>query len=150
MMTTLEFTTHIPATPKQLFEFHLDITNVRIITPPFIRIRFASKPDIIRQGSCITVEIKQFGIWLPWEITIEQLHENSSMTDRQTGKGPFSYWKHEHLFSPSGTGTLLTDRLSYQLPFGRIGKIFDALLFRHVQRWIFRYRHKKTAEYFSK
>ena len=34
--------------------------------------------------------------------------------------GPFEAWRHEHLFAVAGEGrTLLTDHVTYRLPFGR-------------------------------
>ena len=37
--------------------------------------------------------------------------------------GPFPVWRHEHLFAVAGDGrTLLTDHVTYELPFGALGR----------------------------
>ncbi|MFZ4618914.1 MAG: SRPBCC family protein [Bacteroidota bacterium] len=148
-MTVLEFTSSIPASRRALFEFHTDFTNVKIVTPPFIRLRFAAVPLKMMEGSRMTVEIFQGIRWMPWDVTVEKLVPDSLLVDVQSGRGPFRYWKHEHIISDNEGSIFLTDRLHYQLPFGFIGKIADLLFFRMIHSMLFSYRHKKTKEFFQ-
>lgn len=148
-MTVLEFTSEIPATQRDLYEFHMDFSNVRIITPPIIITRFSRVPETMAAGSSIVVEINQLGIWIPWEITVKEVIPNRLLVDEQNGKGPFQRWRHEHRFEESGSTSRLTDRIEYALPFGVLGKIADAVIMRFVQKRIFAYRHKKTIQYFQ-
>jgi ligand-binding SRPBCC domain-containing protein len=147
-MTTLEFTSEVPATQRELFDFHMDFTNVRIVTPPVILTRFAKVPETMRPGSCIVVEINQLGFWLPWEITVQQIVPDQLLVDVQQGRGPFKNWTHEHRFMPHGDTSVLTDKIMYTLPFGPFGALIDLAVMRFVQKKIFAYRHKKTIEYF--
>ncbi len=96
----------------------------------------------------MTVEIRQFGHWIPWDVTVEKLEPDSLMVDVQSGRGPFKFWKHEHHFIEKDNAVFLMDRLSYQLPFGLLGTIIDLIIFRWIQKMLFSYRHKKTREYF--
>lgn len=148
-ITTLEFSTEIDSTAKELFEFHTNFANVVLITPPIIKTRFISIPVKMEIGSRITIEVNQFGYWMPWEIIIEHLEPYCLMVDCQSGKGPFETWRHEHRFFEHNGKSILVDKISYQLPFGLAGEIIDILLMRFIQKLVFRYRHKKTKEYFK-
>ncbi len=147
-MTTLEFTSRIPADQRSLFNFHTNFTNVGLVTPSFITMRFITIPDLMREGSNMTVELRQFGRWIPWDVTVECLIPHSLMVDVQSGRGPFKTWRHEHHFIEKSDGVYLLDRLHYELPFGAAGKLFDLFIFRTINRLLFSYRHKKTKEYF--
>jgi ligand-binding SRPBCC domain-containing protein len=148
-MTILEFSTEINATQKELFDFHTNFKNVAIVTPPVFKVRFVTIPDSMAEGSEMTIEIKQFGLWMPWDVKVEKLIQNSLMVDYQSGRGPFKYWKHEHQFTERNNKTILKDRIEYQLPFGILGLLIDVIVMRFVQKMVFAYRHKKTKEYFS-
>lgn len=148
-MTVLEFSTEINATQKELFDFHTNFKNVVIVTPPVFKVRFVKIPETMAEGSEMTIEIKQFGLWMPWDVKVEKLIQNSLMVDYQSGRGPFKYWRHEHLFTERNNKTVLIDRIEYQLPFGILGLLVDIILMRFIQKVVFAYRHKKTKEYFS-
>ncbi len=148
-MAVLEFSTEINATQKELFDFHTNFKNVAIVTPPVFEVRFVMIPDSMAEGSEMTVEIKQFGFWIPWDVKVKELIPNSLLVDYQSGRGPFKSWKHKHLFTIRNSRTVLTDRIEYQLPFGILGLLVDIILMRFIQKMVFAYRHKKTKEYFS-
>lgn len=98
----------------------------------------------------MTVEIFQGIRWMPWDVTVEKLIPDSILVDVQSGRGPFQYWKHEHIIIEKDGSVFLTDRIHYQLPFGSIGRFADLLFFRKIQFMLFSYRHKKTIEYFQR
>jgi ligand-binding SRPBCC domain-containing protein len=59
-----------------------------------------------------------------------------SFTDEQI-RGPFRYFRHEHLFRPHGAGTLMMDRVSFAAPLGFLGRIAERLvLIRYMRRLI--------------
>lgn len=147
-MAELEFVSQIPATQRALFRFHMDFSNVRIVTPPFIKTRFLTVPDTMAAGSRITVEVRQPWGWMPWDILVERVEENTLLIDVQNGRGPFAVWRHEHRFEVRDSATFLVDRISYALPFGPLGRAVDFLFMQWIQRSVFRYRHRKTIEYF--
>ena len=59
-------------------------------------------------------------------------------------RGPFRSWRHEHAFSTESTGTRVTDKVSYTLPFGVFGRCVDWLVARHVLRATFAPRARAT------
>jgi ligand-binding SRPBCC domain-containing protein len=59
--------------------------------------------------------------------------------------GPFPTWEHTHRFFADGEGTIVSDRVEYELPGGALGRVVSPL------GWVgfepmFRGRHKKTKE----
>ena len=43
-------------------------------------------------------------------------------------EGPFRSFIHDHTFEPRGTGTLMTDSVSFQSPVPMLGALFDRLV----------------------
>jgi ligand-binding SRPBCC domain-containing protein len=128
----------------------MDFANVRIVTPPLIKVRFAALPATLEAGSTLTVEMNQFGWWMPWDISVREVVPNQLLVDEQSGRGPFRAWRHEHHFIEENGTTILMDRIEYELPFGLLGRAVDALLMQFIQRRVFAYRHLKTIEYFRR
>ena len=56
--------------------------------------------------------------------------------------GPYRMWHHEHHFERKYGGVLMTDRVSYKLPFGIIGRMAHALFVRKQLKQIFAYRQE--------
>lgn len=54
----------------------------------------------------------------------------------QQQSGPFRSWRHEHTFDPLPSGaTLMTDRVDFSSPVGRLGSAVDrAVLIRYMSR----------------
>lgn len=148
-MTTLEFTVTIHAEQKDVFEFHANFNNVVIVTPPHIKIRFEQIPEKLKVGSEISIAMRQLGIWIPWDVKIVEFKPYSKIVDMQMKRGPFKSWKHEHIFTAVDNTTILTDRISYELPFGILGRLIDSLFVQRLQKKIFNFRHIKTNKYFS-
>ncbi len=66
-------------------------------------------------------------------------------------RGPYRHWHHEHLFTPAGGGgTLMRDRVDYDLPLGPLGGIAHALFVRRDLERIFDHRRLAVERYFTK
>jgi len=79
-----------------------------------------------------------------WRVRIENVDEPIAVDDVALA-GPFRSWRHEHLFTFAGEDrTLLTDRITYRLPFGVAGRVADRLVVRRMLLRAFRERHART------
>jgi ligand-binding SRPBCC domain-containing protein len=59
--------------------------------------------------------------------------------------GPFRRFEHTHLMDPDGAGGCwLTDRIEYELPFGKLGEIGGGWIARRKLERMFEYRHDVT------
>jgi len=93
-----------------------------------------------------------------WDAEISEFAWNDHFCDRQLRRGPFAYWKHCHRVQSetrtdnSGTpisGTLLQDKVDYELPLGKLGNIANSLFVASQLRSTFAYRHDRTIELLS-
>lgn len=89
-------------------------------------------------------------IRLRWDAEITEFVWNDHFCDIQLARGPFRHWRHCHRVYPESRegrhGTLLTDQVEYELPFGRLGEYAHSLVLSHQIEAAFAYRHRRTTE----
>jgi ligand-binding SRPBCC domain-containing protein len=100
----------------------------------------------LRMGSEVRLRARQLP--LPraqtWLIRVVQFEPPVLIVDEML-RGPFAAWRHEHRFAElPGGGTRLTDRVTYRLPGGRLGRVADAALGRRLLLGTFRSRQART------
>ncbi|ROP48105.1 MULTISPECIES: SRPBCC family protein [unclassified Rathayibacter] len=85
-------------------------------------------------GEEVTWQARHFGVRLRLTSRITAFDAPHSFTDEQT-RGPFRSFRHEHRFEPDGSGSVMTDRLTFRAPFGVLGRVAERLvLARHLRR----------------
>jgi ligand-binding SRPBCC domain-containing protein len=100
------------------------------------------------EGLMITYKVSPvLGIPLGWITEIKTVQDGVFFVDEQR-KGPYKIWHHEHHFEAVEGGVLMTDIVSYTLPFGFLGKLAHWLFVRKELEAIFEYRFKKVDELF--
>ena len=86
---------------------------------------------------------------LRWDAQITEFVWNEHFCDVQH-RGPFSFWRHCHRLSSETRngqeGTLLRDEVEYKLPGGPLGTLAAKIGGNLQFRYIFGYRHRRTAE----
>jgi ligand-binding SRPBCC domain-containing protein len=88
-------------------------------------------------GDEVTWEGKHFGITQRLSSRVTEFRPNSFFQDRMT-KGAFRSLAHDHFFEPRGGGTLMTDVMTFEAPFGLIGWLAERLvLAAHLRRFLF-------------
>jgi ligand-binding SRPBCC domain-containing protein len=129
------------------------------ITPPPPQPVTSSRPSSIAAGAGtkLTISFRPFPyspIRVPWDAEISEFLWNDHFCDRQL-RGPFAYWHHcHHVMSVTRTdcsgspttGTLLEDKVDYELPLGIFGNIANSLFVASQLRSAFAYRHARTAQ----
>lgn len=92
--------------------------------------------------------------WVPrrvsWMARITEFEWNSHFCDEQVhGHGPFTYFRHRHGICAQARqgqqGTLVTDSIEYELPFGWLGRLGNGMVRRQMQR-SFAYRQRRLPE----
>lgn len=97
-MLILEFPLDLPGVSRgALWKFHRDPTALERLTPPEKKIRVVERPMDMHAGARVVLRVRQFGLWLTWISLIEVWEPETRFVDVQE-KGPFAYWRHEHLF----------------------------------------------------
>jgi ligand-binding SRPBCC domain-containing protein len=145
-MAHLTFSTEIAAPIDDVFAFHLDPRNAARIAPPGMHVLSVDAPIRVQRGDEIVLVVRQ----LPspfrqrWRVRIAEVDPPIAIVDVALAS-PFRAWRHEHLFTFAGEGrTLLTDRITYELPLGALGRLADRLIVRRMLSRAFRQRQART------
>lgn len=140
---SLEVTQFVKIPLKTAWDFFSSPGNLSKITPKRMGFNITSGPQAkMYPGQIITYNVSPvFGIKTNWVTEITHVVEESFFVDEQRF-GPYRMWHHEHHFQVQDDGVLMTDRVSYKLPFGIFGRIAHALFVKNQLNQIFEYREK--------
>lgn len=134
---------------EKIFNFHLDTTNISVISPPFpkvLKVEMSEKP--LKKGSKVKLVIDFLLFKQIWLIDIAEVIPGSLITDLQE-EGPFKFWEHNHQFTKKNGAVLMTDEIRFLPPFGIFGWL--ALPFVYLQLYLmFSDRHRRTKKYFER
>lgn len=107
-------------------------------------------PDEMYEGLMISYTVRPLlGIPMNWVTEITHVKEGVFFVDEQR-KGPYRIWHHEHHFKEVVGGVEMTDIVSYEVPFGILGRLVHPLIVRKKLEEIFEYRFKVVDEIFGK
>lgn len=123
-----------------VFSFFSDAANLGRITPPRLNFKILTPlPIDMKTGAEIDYQIRLFGVPFGWKTLIESFEPKRRFIDRQL-KGPYKLWRHTHEFQEMPAGTMMHDRVEYEVPLGPLGAIARALFVRRQVEEIFEYR----------
>jgi ligand-binding SRPBCC domain-containing protein len=138
----LQVETIVPTGLSETFAFFSNAANLERLTPPWINFRILTPPPITMfEGAMIDYNITLYGLPIPWRTRIDVWEPGVRFVDRQVA-GPYRWWRHEHLFETTGTGTRVIDRVEY-VP--RMALFSRWLVGRDVDR-IFAFRQRVLAQ----
>lgn len=135
----------------EAWDFFSSPENLSKITPAEMKFEITSgKPEKMFAGQIISYRI---GI-LPmitshWVTEISQVENKKYFIDEQRF-GPYKMWHHEHHFKEIDEGVLMTDKVSYKIPMGILGRFAHYLFIRNQLKKIFSFRIRKLDEIFAK
>lgn len=118
--------------------------NLARITPPWLGFRIVTRDLEMRQGAEIEYSFRWLGIPLQWKTEITAYDPPGYFVD-EARRSPYSLWRHHHTFRETPRGTLVADRVEYELPFGALGRTAHAVVARQLIA-IFNYRQKAILE----
>jgi ligand-binding SRPBCC domain-containing protein len=142
----LERAQFVPYPRAEVFAFFAHAQNLEQITPSFLRFRILTPgPISMRPGALIDYRLQLFGVPVWWRTRIEVFEPPVRFVDVQLG-GPYRRWRHTHKFEDTPGGTVVHDRVEYELPLGPLGALARALFVRPALKRIFDHRRKRIAE----
>ncbi len=147
-MKTFEKISLIDCSIEELFSFHLDVKNLEAITPPNTKVELLNKDFIPKEGGILKIRTVKSFIPTNWEVKIEKLDEPNILVDVAL-KSPFKSWEHSHIFTKKGNICELKDIVKYELPFGKIGALFDFFIQKEL-KGMFDFRHMITKQSLEK
>ncbi|HCY42040.1 MAG TPA: hypothetical protein DHV48_11905 [Prolixibacteraceae bacterium] len=138
---TLEVQQFLNISLAEAWEFFSSPDNLAKITPPHMGFIITSgTPAKMYPGQIISYKVSPFpGFKTNWVTEITQVTNQCFFVDEQRF-GPYQMWHHEHRFEVQGNGVLMTDRVSYKLPLGFLGRIAHAIFVKEQLKQIFSYR----------
>jgi ligand-binding SRPBCC domain-containing protein len=141
----LERSQLVPRPRAEVFAFFADARNLEVITPGFLRFRILTPGAIpMAPGTVIDYRLALFGVPFRWRTVIEAFEPLASFVDVQV-RGPYALWRHTHRFEDAPGGTLVRDRVEYELPLGPLGDLARALFVRGALERIFDHRAEVIA-----
>jgi ligand-binding SRPBCC domain-containing protein len=136
---------------NEIWDFISNPKNLMKITPGYMGFNITSKnlPERIYPG--MMIEYKVSPLWnidMTWLTEITHVKENEYFIDEQR-VGPYKIWHHEHKIVPINEGVLMTDLVTYQPPFGFLGRLANHLIIRKKLAEIFEYRRNVLYNLFG-
>ena len=141
----------IPSTIEQVWDFIANPGNLQNITPEYMgfEITTPNLPDKMYPGMIIIYKVSPIpGMKLNWVTEITHIKEQEYFVDEQRS-GPYKLWHHEHKITPVDGGVLMTDLVTYQPPFGFLGKPANRFFIQKKLDDIFEFRRKKLTDIFG-
>jgi uncharacterized protein len=153
-MPTLVFETTVRAPIERVWSFHDDVAAaLPALSPPAAQVKIESADVPICAGSRIVITARgPLGFRLRWVARIVEhtppradqpgaAGASAGFVDEQES-GPFKSWRHEHAFTGIDEhSTRLTDRVTYAVRFGPLGRLADRFLVQRQVEAMFRHRH---------
>lgn len=140
----------LPSKVSEVFSFFSDEKNLELLTPEFLNFHVLKKSTAeIQEGTLIDYKLRLKGLPMKWQTKIENWQPNKKFVDTQL-KGPYKLWHHTHEFEEVAGGTLIRDRVLYQLPLGRLGQLAAGPMVNADVTKIFSFRRKVITELYCK
>ncbi|MFO8036023.1 MAG: SRPBCC family protein [Anaerolineales bacterium] len=149
-MYTLEEEQVIDTSLQRAWDFIRDPQNLNRITPEDMQFEVLQDlPPEMYEGLLIKyrVRIPFFGKQI-WVSELKHIQHKRSFVDEQR-VGPYKFWYHYHEITEVDEGVKFTDRVSYQMPFGILGKWVHHFLVKRLLQQIFTYRREALEKIFS-
>ncbi|TGM12176.1 hypothetical protein EHQ81_13975 [Leptospira selangorensis] len=131
---------------SELFEFHAGPDGFSSLVGSSKKAQVISPPPSLEPGSKAVVKVKIFpGISFRWVALHTELDPGKRFVDTQES-GPFSKFKHEHIFIQTDKNTsVLEDRITCIPPWYANHFLFELLLEKTMKNEFYA-RHKITAK----
>ena len=140
-------TTQTIAMPREeVFAFFANPRNLEAITPPWLQFRIVGQTtETVCENAEFTYRLKVHGIPLTWISRISEWVPGERFVDEQI-RGPYALWHHTHEFEDVEGGTLISDRILYQLPLAPFSHWIAGRFVAQDVRKIFEFRRRRIAE----
>jgi len=143
-MTRLTYEVTIRKPVPDVFAFHTDLNNLRLITPARMRLEILDVDGTMDRGTRIEMKIRPFLFPINWTARVEEYQPNRKIVDMQE-KGPFKLWRHCHEFHAVAEGTRLVDIIEFQLPLHPLSWPLQRFPAAWQMNRLFNHRHLETV-----
>lgn len=141
-MNTITKTTYINCSLDKLFDFHMNINNIRKITPSNVKLELLDYDVKKYECRIINIRTTKYFISTHWKIRIDKMERPNILVDMAV-QSPFKSWRHQHVFTQKGSVCELKDIIEYEIGYGFLGKLIAPFIKSEINS-MFDYRHKET------
>ncbi|MBP7736575.1 MAG: TIGR01777 family oxidoreductase [Spirochaetes bacterium] len=135
--------TPFPVSADALYRWHGSPGALQRLTPPWERVEVIDEGSV-SEGSTTTFLLSIGPIKIRWTARHRDVVPGRRFADVQV-RGPFSEWRHEHLFIPGdGSTSFLEDRIQYRFKVHAVTRLFIGGYIRRKIERMFDYRHRIT------
>ncbi len=92
---------------------------------------------LLELGETVTFEGVHFGVRQRLTARVVELDRPRRFVDEMVS-GAFQALRHEHVFRPDGSATVMEDILVWTCPFGLLGRLADPIVARHLRGFVVR------------
>jgi ligand-binding SRPBCC domain-containing protein len=129
---------------ERVWDFYTDVKHLETITPDKIDLKIINATNqriILGQEIWISGKIITKIRRITWHSKITLVQPYEYVDEMLTG--PFRKWKHSHKFhNLDGKQTEIVDTVEFELPYGRLGKLFEGYAYKQIQNI---FEHRKLA-----
>jgi len=127
-MRVIELTHEVGAPPTRCFDLARSIeAHLNSTSRTGERVVGGVATGLLTLGDEVTWEARHFGIRQRFTSQITAFDRPRLFRDVMT-KGAFRRFAHDHVFEPTASGTLIRDAVSFEAPFGPVGRLAEALV----------------------
>ncbi len=138
-MTTFTFQSQLACSAQVLYDYHSRPGAFERLNPPGSPAQVLRAQGGIEDGAERLLALKWGPIRRQWLARHCDHTPGAGFTDVMI-KGPLRSWRHDHLFLPESQGSVLLDRIQYDVPFAPL----LAPILRRQLSDLFRFRHART------
>lgn len=141
-MPTIHLTTFIGAPVERVFDLSRSIDlHLKSMAHTTEQAVAGTVSGLINKDETVTWKAKHLGKTRVLKAKITQMRAPESFTDEMVS-GDFREMKHEHHFKPVSNGMLLIDLLSFETPYGILGRVLNTVF---LQRYMRKLLEKRNA-----
>ncbi|MBS1509304.1 MAG: SRPBCC family protein [Bacteroidetes bacterium] len=146
-MPEIHITTFIAAPAQRVFDLSRSISLHKISTAGTNEEAVAGiTSGLIQLNETVTWKAKHLFKTRTHQTLISAMEAPAHFTDEMLA-GDFKSFKHDHYFKPTGNGTIMIDKLSFESPYGALGKMANTIfLKRYLQKFLLK-RNAVIKEY---
>ena len=146
-MANIHLTTFIAAPSERVFDLSRSIDlHKKSMAHTQEQAVAGTTTGLIELHDTVTWKAKHLMKTRVMKVRITAMDKNKSFIDEMV-EGDFKSMKHEHHFKQIDNGTFLIDLCSFEIPYGRIGKILGKLFLNRYVKKLLEQRSRFIKEY---
>ncbi len=146
-MPTIHLTTFIAAPADRVFDLSRSIDlHKQSMSGHQEEAVAGTRFGLIEKDETVTWKAKHLFKTRLLRTKITQMKKAEMFVDEQI-EGDFKMMKHEHHFKPCDNGTIMIDLLSFEAPYGSLGKIFNSVYLTRYMKKLIEQRNSTIREF---